>query len=230
MKVLAISTSSASGSIALVNCNGENDEVAAELASGAAENHSRWLLKSIKALLEGARCSIGEIDLFAVDVGPGSFTGIRVGVSTVKGLAWPSNRKAAGVSTLKALAMNISSERPICPVLDARKGEVYAALYLRKDGRFEELMGESAIKPQALFDRVNELCPGPVVFLGGGLGVYGNEILKNIKGAELAPERLWQIRASNVALLARDSAPVGPEALSPVYLRKSEAELKTKAG
>ena len=226
MRILAISTSSASGSVALV----EKDGVVAELASGAAENHSRWLLKSIKALLEGAGRSIGEIDLFAVDVGPGSFTGIRVGVSTVKGLAWPSNRKAAGVSTLKALAMNISpSERPVCPVLDARKGEVYAALYLRKDGRFEELMGEAAIKPQTLFDRVNELCPGPVVFVGGGLGVYGNEILKNIKGAELAPETLWRIRASNVALLARDAALIGPEALSPVYLRKSEAELKTKA-
>lgn len=227
MRILAISTSSAAGSIALI----EDNVVAAELASSAAGTLSVWLLKSIKGILDKTGRSTGEIDLFAVDVGPGSFTGIRVGVSTVKGLAWTTGRKAAGVSTLKALAMNItSSESPICPVLDARKGEVYAALYLRKNGRFEELMGESALKPQALFDRVNELSPGPVVFLGGGLAVYGNDILKNVKGAELAPEALWQIKASNVALLAQDIVPIGPEALSPVYLRKSEAELKKKAG
>ncbi len=227
MKILAINTSSASGSIAIIDGNGR---LVAEITSCPAGPHSRWLLKSVSVLLESVNHRIEEVGLFAADVGPGSFTGIRIGVSTIKGLAWPLNKKVAGVSSLKALALNLSySGNPVCPMLDARKGEVYAALYRPNNGRMEELINESAIRPSELFDKINGLNAGPVVFLGSGLDIYGNEVIKNVKGAQIAPAELWHIRASNIAFLAREATPLAPEELSPVYLRKSEAELKVKA-
>lgn len=224
--ILAIDTSSPSGSIALFS----DKRLVAELTVSEAGVHAEWLLKSIDAFLSSINRSIDEVDLFAVTNGPGSFTGIRIGVSAVKGLAWSIGKKVAGVSTLQALSLNLPySVRPVCAVLDARKGEVYSALFDLSGGGVKELMPEAALSPQALVDALASLhLPSPPIFIGDGLKVYGDLFKDKVAPASFAPEALWRIRASNVALLAIDDfhKDRDPKDLIPVYLRKSEAEIK----
>ncbi|MBI5562473.1 MAG: tRNA (adenosine(37)-N6)-threonylcarbamoyltransferase complex dimerization subunit type 1 TsaB [Deltaproteobacteria bacterium] len=226
MKIAAFDTSSVSGSIALL----EGTRLIAELTVGRVGTHSGWLLPAFNALLKDSGVTLSEIDLYAASIGPGSFTGLRIGISTVKGLAWAAGRRAVGVSTLAALAHNLrSSNMPVCPILDARKGEVYAALYEWEGARPRILMEESSIAPDALFRRVKEAAPsGPVIFLGDGLGVYEKAVTTALPDAIIAPAGLWPVRAFNVGLLARESADKAKEAneLLPLYLRKSEAEIK----
>lgn len=188
-----------------------------------------WLLPSIEALLERASLKISELDLFAVTVGPGSFTGLRIGISTVKGLAWPLGKKVIGISSLAALSMNIPySSKTVCPVLDARKGEVYAALYETSSGSPRVVLDEAAMTIAALCKEIKDRgLEGSVVFLGAGLDVYSKEIAERLPQAVLA-RGLGAIRASTVGALAFERAgeAKGPHLLSPVYLRKSEAEIK----
>jgi len=121
MKILAIDTSTPSESIALL----EDDQLIAELTTCIQKTHAERLLPSIKTLLDNIGTKLEHIDGFALAIGPGSFTGLRIGLSTIKGLAWSLNKKVAGISTLEALAMNLPySDKPVCPMLDARKKEV----------------------------------------------------------------------------------------------------------
>ncbi len=226
MKILAFDTSSTSGSIALL----DGGRLVAEWTVGDVGTHADWLMKAIDTLLQSASCRINEIDLFAAGAGPGSFTGLRVGISTVKGLAWTLKKNVAGVSTLESLAFNIRhSNALVCPVLDARKGELYTALYSFNGGNTETILKESALTPQNLFEIISVEGKGrATVFLGAGLNAYSGLIKNNVKGAVFAPEPLWHLRASNIALIALYKHSMGifasPEKLSPVYLRKSEVE------
>lgn len=224
MLVLAFDTSSPSGSVALVR----DASLVAELTVGSVGTHADWLMRAVVELLGSAGTDIKEVDLFAVDNGPGSFTGLRIGAATVKGLAWALGKKVAGVSTLESLALNLRySGGAVCPVLDARKGEVYAAIYAFKGGAGEPLMKDSVMAPEALYEAASGLS-SPVVFLGPGLKTYGKAIAENVGQAVFAPESLWHIRASNVALLALQNpyAAIPPALLTPTYLRRSEAEIK----
>lgn len=226
MKILSIDTSSASGSIALL----EDRSVLSEWSVKETGTHSNWLQGAIKSHLESAGCPVSSIDLFAIDVGPGSFTGLRIGISTIKGLAWPLCKKVVGVSTLASLAMNVLySCRMVCPVLDARKGEVYAALYDTAPGMPRPVMQEAAMKPEALVKEIaGRNLTDDVLLVGSGAAVYSELFSESLPGAAIAPEHLWQIRASNVGLIAYDmqERAVSPQELTPVYLRKSEAEIK----
>ena len=231
--ILAVDTSTTSGSMALV----EDGRLVSEWTVGDVGTHADWLMRNIGRMLEGSSVTPEALDVLAVASGPGSFTGLRIGVSTVKGLAWALGKKVVGVSTLKALAMNLLyANGPVCPVLDARKKEVYAALYRPSGDGFEVLLPERAIQPAKLLDEIEELfrageLSAPVYFTGTGLTVYGKAVTERLSEARLAPEPLWHIRASSVARLALEAAASGavePSALSPVYLRKSEAELKAK--
>lgn len=198
-----------------------------EWSVGNAGRHAIWLLPSVKSHLENAGLDISQIDLFAVAVGPGSFTGLRIGISTVKGLAWPLGKKAIGVSTLAALAMNIPfSSRLVCPVLDARKGEVYAALYDTSNGFPKAVLGDTAMTPAALIAEISKRGVS-VVFLGSGLDVYSKEIEEGVPGAVLATG-LSLVRASVIGSLGfeRSGEAVDPAVLTPAYLRRSEAEIK----
>lgn len=225
MLILAIDTSSTSGSIALVSDKG----LVAEWTVGDVGTHADWLLKNIFDLLKSVKRAITEVDLFAVSIGPGSFTGLRIGVTTIKGLAWAQGKKVIGVSTLKALAMNFRySSMAVCPILDARKGEVYSALFRFTEGRLEEAVKEQAIPPKELFNTIFAVNPLPAVFTGSGLKAYLDAVKENAGHAVIAPEPLWHLRASNIALLAMENPDkaVSPGELTPVYLRKSEAEIK----
>jgi len=228
--ILAIDTSGRSGSIALV----DRGRLVAERTVGDAGPHAGWLPGNIAGICASNGITLNEIDLYAATAGPGSFTGLRIGLTTIKGLAWSLDKPVAPVSTLRALAMNAATAGvPVCPILDARKSEVYTALYTFKNGEAEVLMEPVSIRPEALFENLNALCPesGPVIFLGNGLCVYGELIQKGRKGAVLAPEPLWIVRAYNVAALAgaRGAESTTALALAPFYLRKSEAEIRLKA-
>jgi tRNA threonylcarbamoyladenosine biosynthesis protein TsaB len=228
MKILAIDTATASGSIALL----EDGRLIAELTTCIQETHAERLMPSIKTLLHSIGARIEDIDGFALAVGPGSFTGLRIGLSTIKGLAWSLNKKVAGVSTLEALAMNLPySDKQICPLLDARKKEVYAGIYRCDGNRPERIMDDIAIKPDVLLEKIKE----PTIFIGSGIDViFNSEPRTTNPKLVFAPSHLWTIKASNIGLLAWERFKNGdsdsPQTIGLNYLRPSEAELKLKQG
>ncbi|HBR17631.1 MAG: tRNA (adenosine(37)-N6)-threonylcarbamoyltransferase complex dimerization subunit type 1 TsaB [Deltaproteobacteria bacterium RIFCSPLOWO2_12_FULL_43_16] len=223
MKILAIDTSTASGSIALL----EDNQLIAETTTHIQKTHAERLLPSIKNLFDTIGARIEEVDGFALTTGPGSFTGLRIGLSTIKGLAWSLNKPVVGVSTLEAMAMNIPyADKPICPVLDARKKEVYAGIYKFQDAECSCIMPDTAISPTALIERIQE----PTIFIGDGIQVFKSQI-SNLKSQILiAPPHLWPIKASNIGLLAWEKFKSGlvdkPDIIRLNYLRPSEAEIK----
>lgn len=228
MLILALDTSTTSGSIALTR----SGEVLAKVDESKVKAHAEWLMCAIDQLFSTVDETIGDVDLFAIGVGPGSFTGLRIGVSTIKGLAWSLDKPVVGVSTLRALAMNITAPGTLlCPVLDARKKELYAALYRvgGDKGELLELLSDSAIAPKSLYDKISGISKGEeVLFLGSGLEKYAEDIERQVERATFAPEDSWLIRAVNIAKLATlEGAKRGsPQALVPLYRRRSEAELK----
>jgi tRNA threonylcarbamoyladenosine biosynthesis protein TsaB len=231
-KILAIDTSSVAGSIALV----EDGLVAGELMVSDVGRHSKWLLGAVDEFLKDQGLEVSEIDLFAVGSGPGSFTGLRIGISTLKGLAWALGRPVIGVSTLEALAMNLSVEDGlVCPLLDARKKQVYSALFSVKAGRLERLFNDKAFSPEGLIDalrgggHIGNDAP-TLTFLGHGLDPYAGFIESEIDGCSFAPQGLWDVSAASIGLIAhsRRSEATEPRALLPVYRRASEAEFKRR--
>ena len=241
MKLLALDTSSRSGSVAIT----DGERLVGESTVPDAGTHSVWLMGAVDALLTDTRWKISDIELFAVGVGPGSFTGLRIGISVVKGLAWALGRPVRSVSTLKAMASGVEpgelkgGGELICPVLDARKGEIYAAIYRQGPGGLVTVMEEAAMSPEAFGERVlglsEESGSGGALFLGNGLVPYG-DLLTASKTARSLPEDRWQATGAAVARLALAEGPGGPDGmeqtageLTPLYLRKSEAELRRAA-
>lgn len=227
MKILALDTSTTSGSIALVS----NGSLVSEWNVGTAGAHARWLLKSISNMLDATGTRIGDVDLIALATGPGSFTGLRIGVSVAKGLAWGTGAGVVGVSTLEAMAMNAPSPGTVvCPVLDARRQEVYGAVYsMGKDGSAGPVLADMASAPERFAESVAEATEGrPLMLLGSGIATYGALFRSALPASTIAAENLWHARATNVAAIAermRDHA-VTPSELAPLYLRRSVAEEK----
>ncbi|MBI5682370.1 MAG: tRNA (adenosine(37)-N6)-threonylcarbamoyltransferase complex dimerization subunit type 1 TsaB [Deltaproteobacteria bacterium] len=226
MKILAIDTGMPSGSIAIL----EDDSLIAECMPCAEKTHAEKLLPSIDSILKSSGIRLNDIDCFAVTIGPGSFTGLRIGISTVKGFAWCLKKPVVGVSTLKTLAMNIlHSDKLICPILDARKEEIYAGIYKREEETLTAEKDDCVIKPCELVKHLNR----QTIFLGGGIKIYGDVIKSELgDNAVFAPHDLWHIRASNIAKLALREVEKGniqsPETIVPYYIRRSEAETKLK--
>jgi len=227
VRVLAVETSTLTGAVALVS----GDTVVAECRLNIAVTHSERLLPAVDHVLAVAGVRLGDIDGLAVATGPGSFTGLRIGLSTVKSLAFATGKPLAGIPTLDALAWTLPfAVHPVCPILDARKGEVYAGLYRTQTGGLERLWEYQALAPHALAERLAREAPGPVVFLGDGVAPHA-ALLREVLGgdARLAPPGLRLPSAVAVADLARAALDRGetvdPAALVPLYVRRSEAEL-----
>lgn len=228
MKVLAIDTSSPAGSVAIV----EDDRLMAELLLNVDYTHSRRLMRDIDLLLRAVDLGVKQIDGFALTLGPGSFTGLRIGVATVKGMALVADKPVAGVLTLDALAQNLfGTASDVWALLDARKGEVFAARYLPRTGGMERVGEPLLLKPAELAER----CRAPSIFLGSGVPLCEGllrERCAELPGAEilLAPRHLWPIRAAVVAALGLERLRAGDvenlATFGPLYLRASEAELK----
>ncbi len=222
MNLLTIDTSTSSCSVAL-SCDGVL--VAEHLVSQGKTLTSR-LLSCVDAVLKDAGLAAGDLDGFGVALGPGSFTGLRVGIATVKGLALAARKPVAGFSSLAMLAMNLPwASHPVCPLFDARKKEVYAGLYDCRDFPLP-LHPDCVAPPEAVLDRLD----GPVIFVGEGAARYRDLIVARLgEKALFAPSSAHLPRASAGALLAslafsRGEA-IPPELLLPVYIRPSEAEL-----
>ena len=175
-------------------------------------------------MLKKRRAQPDKVDIFAVAHGPGSFTGIRIGVSTVKGLAWASDKPCVGVSTLEAMAWHgLSAGGYICPVMDARRSQVYNALFKIEGGRPVRLCADRAVALPLLAGELEKL-NAPVFLVGDGAKLTASFLEEQGLPYVLAPENLrWQ-SAWGVAMAAMDKKPGDAHQLLPVYLRLSQAE------
>jgi tRNA threonylcarbamoyladenosine biosynthesis protein TsaB len=224
MKILAIDTSTPVGSIAIV----EGDLLKAQHILNISTTHNQRLLPGIDRILTDADWTLKDLDALAVSLGPGSFTGLRIGLSVVKGLAWATGKPLAGVPTLDALAVNVPlAPYPIYPVLDARKGEIYTALYRLGDEQVPaRLTPYMTIKPEKLADLITE----ETVLVGDALMCYGDYWTSKIGDRlHLVPPHLNVVHASSVAWLAwlklRSGIHQDIASCTPLYVRPSEAEL-----
>lgn len=222
VKILIIDTATSASSVAIT----VDGALLSECFANPERKHSASLMRILDQTLGDAGLSIEDMQVIAVTVGPGSFTGLRVGIATAKGLALATGVPLVGISTLAMLAMNLPhAALPVCPMLDARKNEVYTALF-RCHEYPEQLAPERVIKPADFLETIRE----PTLFLGSGALRY-RELLRNRLGdkALFAPAHCHELRASAGALLAARSISAGealsPAELVPVYLRQSEAEL-----
>ncbi|MBQ3481956.1 MAG: tRNA (adenosine(37)-N6)-threonylcarbamoyltransferase complex dimerization subunit type 1 TsaB [Oscillospiraceae bacterium] len=220
MLILAFESSARPASVALVR----DGKLLAQSLQVSALTHSRTLLPMCEDLLKNTGLTLAEIDAIAVAQGPGSFTGIRIGVSTVKGLCWGAEKPCIGVSTLEAMAWHgLSAGGLVCPVMDARRAQVYNALFRIGDGRPVRLCPDRAISLEDLAGELRGL--GESVFLVGD-GAAVTKAFLDAQGlpCRLAPDDLvWQ-DAWGVAMAAQGKTPVSGAELLPVYLRLSQAE------
>ncbi len=224
MRILAVDTSTISGSLALL----DGESIAAEWTLRSALTHNRRLMKAADFLLREAGWELDTLQGMAVTSGPGSFTGLRIGMTTMKVLAWTTGKLYAGIPTLDALSFPLGfSPNPVCAMIDARKGEVYCALY-HPDGKGNLRLATSfmAISPGALAEKIKE----PVLFCGDGWIIYRNIMKRKLGGLALeTPPCFHTIRAASVGELARRRFIRGdsddPETSSPLYVRPSEAEI-----
>ena len=226
MLILAFESSARPASCALVR----DDSLLSQYSLVSDLTHSRTLLPMAEDMLKNAGLSLSDVDLFAVAHGPGSFTGIRIGVSTVKGLAWALNKPCVGVSTLESMAFHglTAGEQIICPVMDARRSQVYNALFVIRDGRPFRLTPDRPIALEELAGELRSLAR-PAFLVGDGASLTEAFLRKEGLPCFLAPEPLrWQ-SAWGVAMAAEGRQPGTADSLLPVYLRLSQAERERQA-
>ena len=226
MLMLAIESSAKAASVALCR----DGELLAQSYQRSGLTHSRTLLPMAEDLLKNTDIPASALDAVAVACGPGSFTGIRIGVSTAKGLCWGLGIPAVGVSTLEAMAhlAPCGEGTVICPAMDARRSQVYNALFERSGGVLRRLCPDRALSAEELAAEL-KTAGRPVWVLGDGWQVCS----RALEGADVpyvtAPEPIrWQ-SAWGVAMAAMDKPPVNAAELLPVYLRLSQAERERQA-
>ena len=225
MLILAFESSAKAASVALVR----DGRLLAQSTQVSALTHSRTLLPMAEDLLKNCELSIGDVDAFAVAQGPGSFTGIRIGVSTVKGLAWAADKPCVGVSTLEALAWHgLAAGGLVCPVMDARRSQVYNALFEIREGRPVRLCPDRPIALEQLAEELAALS-SPALLLGDGAALTADFLQKRGLPFRLAPDNLLWQDGWGVAMAAQDKPLVSGAELLPVYLRLSQAERERQA-
>ncbi len=226
MKILAIDTASFSTGVAII----EDRVVKAEVSFTSNTTHTRRLLEMVDHVLAKTSTELLDLDGFAVTVGPGSFTGLRIGISTVKGLAFAARKPVAGVSSLDALASGLMfSASPVYAMLFAKRNEVYWAQYELKHGLLTKTRDEVVAGIDAVLEIAGE-AGGSCIFVGDGAVNYKSVIEERLKDlASFAPGDRNFIRAAGVGLLGADLFDAGAgcpaEKIVPVYLRRSDAEL-----
>lgn len=226
MLILSIESSAKAASAAL----SRDGELVAQSFQRSGLTHSRTLLPMIEDLLKNTDTPKTSLDTVAVACGPGSFTGVRIGVSTAKGLCWGLDIPAVGVSTLEAMAhlAPCGEEAVICPAMDARRAQVYNALFENADGSLRRLCPDRALSAEELAEELKTM-GRPVWVLGDGWRVCADTLERSGVPHKVAPEFIrWQ-NAWGVALAALDKTPVSGSALLPVYLRLSQAERERQA-
>lgn len=225
MLTLAFESSAKAASVALC----EDGRLISQVIQCSGLTHSRTLLPMAEDLLKNAETEMKQIDCFAVAQGPGSFTGIRIGIATVKGLAWAADKPCIGVSTLAAMAWNgVAAGGLICAVMDARRSEVYNALFRIEDGRPVRLCPDRAISLSALTEELRERGEAPFL-VGDGAELASAFFREQHLEHRVPPENLrWQ-NAWGVAMEAAGKELCTSQELLPVYLRLSQAERERQA-
>jgi len=227
MKILAVDTATSGCSVALT----DGEHLLSEINLVSTQTHSRHLTGMIREACRLAGLAVGEMDAYAVVKGPGSFTGLRIGVSTVKGLAEAAGRPIVGISALQALAGQAAASTPlVCPLIDARRGEVYFSTYRMIDSIFVEQHPEGVMRPEHAFHSID----APCTFVGNGAVLYRSLIRDNLgDGAYFASAPAHVIRAFTVARLACKRLENGDSDevtyLVPTYVRKSDAQISRQS-
>jgi len=228
MRILAIDTSTMFGSVAL--CDG--DMLIAEEELGVEVTHSERLISTIDHLLQISRWGRDSIDGIAVAIGPGSFTGLRIGLATAKGLAAGLKKPIAGVSSLLTLAYNgVLSDATVVSVIDARRGEVYAAAYKFLNDKPKCVMKEVAVAPELLSKKLKTM-RGRVILVGDGVVTYEKLFKRELKNRALIRAQEFKFpRAFYLAQSALKKLKKGGDNMAklvPNYLRHSDAEIGFK--
>jgi len=224
MKILAVDTATKSCSAAIV----DKGLLLAEMTVVNEQTHTKHLLEMISLVIKHSGLNLSDLNGFAVTRGPGSFTGLRIGISSVKGFAAARGKPIAGVSSLDALASQVSfSPHLICSLIDARRDEVYSSKYRYKDGNLKKEGREQAVSPGDVLDEINE----PGIFVGSGAVLYRNVITNKLgEYANFAQAYENTIRASTIAGLSMDRFEINDtddvETFVPNYIRKSNAQIK----
>jgi tRNA threonylcarbamoyladenosine biosynthesis protein TsaB len=240
MKILGLDTSISVASVAL----SEDGRIVAEDfyprqglldRSGGKSGHTEVILPLIDSVLQRAGVGLGEIGGIAVSIGPGSFTGVRIGLSTVKGLAYGADMPAVGISTLQAIAARVSGfDGIVCPILDARKSEVYAAVFRKQGNQLERLMEDGLMPMLSFLEELRGQSEAvPYLFIGDGVTAW-RQAIQEAAGLQIytADEGEMPSVAASVALLSEgqfiDHRVAQLEDLVPVYLRRPECESRIK--
>ena len=227
MLILSVDSSASPASVALYD-----NKMIAEYYTNTGLTHSQTLVAMIESVLSVTGIKADQIDLYAVNNGPGSFTGVRIGVSAVKGMAYADQKPCVAISTLESMAYNfLSSDAVICCSMDARRQQVYNALFRVKDGVVTRLCEDRAISVESLCEELKRF-DERVILIGDGSELVYRSCSDNDR-VRLAPDNLRFQRASSTALVAVEKAERGElidaKALIPSYLRLSQAEREMKS-
>ena len=224
MLILAFETTAKAGSVAL----SENGRLLGEFYQNTGLTHSQTLLTMAEDLLRSCGKTAADVTAVAVAEGPGSFTGVRIGVAAAKGFAWGAEIPCYGISTLEAMAKTLGIWKGyVCPCMDARRSQVYNALFHVEGGIIRRIQPDRAIALADLAEEVKNL-EEPIFLVGDGSNLCYNTLRDAVPGLVLPPEHRMHQRASGVALLAEEKIAAGEpgdaNALAPNYLRLSQAE------
>ena len=226
--ILSIETATGCGSVSLTRGGVTNGRLLAEAIAQPEITHSRRLLGSVDWIMKAAGVEWSELDGVAISLGPGSFTGLRIGMAAAKGIVFAANVPLLGVQTLDAIALSCPViDRPLWCLLDARKQEVYAACYQPDAGIPVRLSPPQPIRPELLAEKITE----PSILAGSGVDEY-YDLFAQIEQVRLIPGAISSPRASRVGFLAADKLTAGdtidPATAAPLYVRESEAEINLK--
>lgn len=224
MKILSLDSSSESASIAIL----EEDKLLGEMTFNYKKQHSVILMPMIDTLLHNLSMNIDDIDGFVVSKGPGSFTGLRIGMATIKGLSLGTDKPFIGVSSLDALAYNLFEiEGIVCPVMDALRNNVYTCLYTYEKGELKVISDYMAVSIEDLANLLNSY-DKKVYFIGDATYKYKSLLQSKVNNCTFAPSHLNLARASSLGEIGLKKMQLGFKDdlnnSAPIYLRKSQAE------
>ena len=222
MKILALDSTADVGTVALC----EDKKIIAQITVNTGNTHSETLLPSVESVLQLSGVQISDVDLFACSTGPGSFTGVRIGVATIKGLAYGKNKTCASISTLEALAHNLEGfDGILCPVMNARRSQVYNALFECRGGKITRLCPDRAISIEDLDKELSQI-DDKIYLCGDGYSITQANL--KVTKIEDVPYQLRLANAYSVAICAIEKYERGElvtdTKLVPIYLRPSQAE------
>lgn len=229
MKILAIESTGLVASVAVA----ENDNLLGEYTMNYKKTHSQTLLPMLDELSKMIELDLNTLDAIAVSKGPGSFTGLRIGSATAKGLGLALNKPIVPVPTVDAMAFNLwGTDKAVCPLMDARRQQAYTGLYEFENGSLKPVVSQCAVDISEIIEKVNENQKA-VIFLGDGVPVFKEYIAEHITVPyEFAPATSNRQRAASVAVLAQklyaEGAIESAAEHKPDYLRLSQAERELK--